>query len=106
MLPKLDLAPINHIEIRNGQARITGRNVKVKMVISRLIHGEPTTIEEVMEQYNLSRAEVHAVLAYYFDHQEAIDRFFEAEDRFARENIPSIDTLLTRLGQSRNSDGE
>jgi uncharacterized protein (DUF433 family) len=97
MLPKLDLPPINHIEIRNGQARIVGRNVKVKMVISRLIHGTGATTDEVMEQYNLSRAEVHAVLAYYYDHKEAIDRFFEAEDRFAREHIPSVDTLKARL---------
>lgn len=97
----MDFPPINHIEIRDGQARIVGRNVKVKMVISRLIHGTGATIEEVMAQYNLSRAEVHAVLAYYYDHKDEVDRFFEAEDRYARENIPSIDELKARL-QGRN----
>lgn len=97
MLPKMDFAPVNHIEIRNGQARIVGRNVKVKMIISALIHGIPSTIEEVMEQYNLSRAQVHAVLAYYYEHQEAIDRFFEEEDHAAKELIQSIDTLKSRL---------
>ncbi len=97
MLPKMDFAPINHIEIRNGQARIAGRNVKVKMVISAFIHGVPATIDEIMEQYNLSRAQVHAVLAYYYEHKEVIDRFFEEEDRAAKELIPSIDTLKSRL---------
>jgi uncharacterized protein (DUF433 family) len=67
-MQQVDFPPINHIEIRNGQARIAGRNVKVKIIISRIIHGEPTTIEEVMEQYNLSRAEVLACLAYYYDY--------------------------------------
>jgi uncharacterized protein (DUF433 family) len=85
----INYPPVYHIEIRDGQARISGRNLKVKMVISRLIHGTGATIEEVMEQYNLSRAEVHAVLSYYYDHKAEIDRYFEQEERFARENIPS-----------------
>jgi uncharacterized protein (DUF433 family) len=97
MLPKMNFPPINHIEIRDGQARIVGSNVKVKMVISRLLHGTGATIEEVMEQYNLSRADVYAVLAYYFDHKNAIDRFFEEEERLAHELIPSFDDLKSRL---------
>ena len=101
MLPKVNFSPINHIEIRDEQARIVGRNVKVKMVISRLIHGTGATIEEVMEQYNLSRAEVYAVLAYYHDHKDAIDRYFQEEDRFARENIPSMGVLRQRIKQRK-----
>lgn len=101
MLPKLDLPPVPHIEIRDGQARIVGRSVKVKMVISRLIHGAGATVDEVMEQYSLTRGEVYAVLAYYYDHKEAVDRFFEEEDRVAREKIPSRDTLKQRLHARR-----
>lgn len=97
MLQKINYPPVSHIEIREGQARIIGRTVKVKMVISRLIHGTGATVEEVMEQYNLTRAEVHAVLAYYYDHKREIDHYFEEEDRFAQENIPSLDDLKTRL---------
>lgn len=97
MLPKMNFPAVNHIEIRDGQARIVGSNVKVKMVISRLFHGTGATIEEVMEQYNLSRADVYAVLAYYYDHKNEIDRFFEEEDRVAYEHIPSFADLKTRL---------
>lgn len=102
MLPKVNFPTVNHIEIRDEQAYIVGRNVKVKMVISRLIHGVGATIEEVMEQYGLSRAEVYAVLTYYHDHKEAIDRYFEEEDRFARENIPSIEALRERIEQRKS----
>ncbi len=105
MMETINFPPINHIEIRDEQARIAGRNLKVKMVISRLIHGTGATVEEVMEQYNLSRAEVHAVIAYYHDHQEAIDHFFEAEERFAREHIPSLEDLKARL-RARTEDKE
>lgn len=94
MLPKVDFAPINHIEIRDGQARVAGRNLKVKMVISRLFHGAGASIEDVMAQYELTRSEVHAIIAYYYDHKAAIDAYFEAEDRL---EIPALDTLKHRL---------
>jgi uncharacterized protein (DUF433 family) len=105
MLPKVDFAPVSHIEIRAGQARIVGRNVKVKMVISRLIHGAGATVDEVMEQYNLSRAEVHAVIAYYYDHKAEIDRYFAEEDRVARAEIPSLHDLEGRLTNRREDGG-
>jgi hypothetical protein len=40
---------------------------------------------------------VYAVLAYYYDHKNEIDRFFEEEDRVAYEHIPSFADLKTRL---------
>ena len=97
MLPKMDFPPINHIEIRDGQARIAGRNVKVKMVISRMIHGVPTTVEEVMEQYNLSRAEVLACLAYYYDYQDEIEEHFHEQDEMTHAMATPLDTLMTHL---------
>jgi uncharacterized protein (DUF433 family) len=104
MLPKMNYPPKNHIEIRDGQAQIIGRNVKVKMVISRLFHGAGASIEEVMNQYHLSYAEIYAVLSYYYDHREAVEHYFEEEDRFAREHIPSGTDLKTRL-KKRNQSG-
>src|SRR5215203_2774184 len=77
---KVNFPVISHIEIHEGQARVVGRNVKVKMVISRLLHGAGATIEEVMGQYQLSRSEVLACLEYYYDHKDAIDHVFELED--------------------------
>lgn len=105
-MQKVDFAPVQHIEVRDGQARITGRNLKVKMVISRLFHGTGATVEEVMEQYNLTRADVHAVIAYYYDHKEAVDRYFEDEDRMAYENIPSLNDLMNRLQPKTDDSNE
>lgn len=96
-LSGIDFSPKQHIEIRDGQARLTGRNLKVKMVISRLFHGAGASVDEVMEQYNLTRAEVHAVITYYYDYREAIDRYFEQEDKMASESIPSVNDLQKHL---------
>jgi uncharacterized protein (DUF433 family) len=95
-MDKVNYPPVQHIEVRDGQARISGRPLKVKMVISRIIHGS-ATIDEVMEQYNLTRAEVHAVIAYYFDHKEQIDRYFEEEEKQVAANVTPLDELLSRL---------
>ncbi len=47
------------------------------------------SIEEVMEQYNLSRAQVYAALAYYYDNEETIKQFLRDVDTYVEENIIS-----------------
>lgn len=94
---QVDYPPINHIEIRDGQARIAGRNLKVKMVISRLLHGEATMVEEVMEQYNLSRAEVLACLSYYYDYREAIEQHFQEQEEALHQAAIPLDELLAQM---------
>lgn len=102
MTQPVNYPPISHIEIQDGQARIMGRNLKVKMVISRLLHGMGATVDEVMDQYNLSRAEVLACLAYYYDYQAAIDQHFdELEEAVHKVAIP-LDELIARLRQQKN----
>ncbi len=93
----VDFPVINHIEIRDGQARLAGRNVKVKMIISRLFDGTGATIEQVMEQYNLSQSEVYAILAYYYDHKAEIVRYFEEEDKALHAEAVSAAELKERL---------
>jgi uncharacterized protein (DUF433 family) len=96
---QVNFPPINHIEIREGQARIIGRNTKVKMVISRLLHGTGATVEEVMEQYNLSRAEVLACLTYYYEYQDAIEQHFTEQEEAVHQVAIPLDELLAQLRQ-------
>ena len=96
-MQQVDYPPIEHIELRDGQARVKGRQVKVKMVISRLIHGTGARVEEVMEQYSLSRAEVLACLSYYYDYQAAIEKHFDEQERALHEKAVPLDELLTQL---------
>ena len=87
--------PVIHIEIIDGKAYIKGRMLKVRMVAGMYVHAG-ATIEQVMEQYNLSAAEVHAALAYYYDHQTE----YEAEDRALQPLIDQIkDESEARLTQ-------
>lgn len=93
---KVNFPPVNHIEIRDGQAYIAERTVKVRMVISRLFHGTRPDIETVMAQYRLTRAQVHAIIACYYDHQAEIDAYFDAEDQAAA-TLPDLADLKHRM---------
>ena len=92
----MDIAPVHHVEIVDGQARIKGTPFKAKLVASmHVIAG--ASIEEVMEQYNLSRAQVYAALAYYYDNQEEIEQSFRDAEAYVREVGISSEELATKL---------
>ncbi len=70
-----------HVEVPvDGPARLARwPRVRVAQVaMDYLAHG--WSVDEICRQYpHLLPAEVHAAMAYYFDHREAIDREIEAE---------------------------
>jgi uncharacterized protein (DUF433 family) len=89
--------PVSHVELIDGKAYITGRMLKVRVVAGMYVHAG-ATVEQVMEHYSLSAAEVHAALAYYYDHQEA----FEAEDRALQPVLEQLASATdTQLEQMR-----
>jgi len=65
-----------HIEITpgvmGGKPRIAGHRISVQDVV--IWHNEMGySVEKIAEDYNLSLADVHAALAYYYDHKEEVD---------------------------------
>jgi uncharacterized protein (DUF433 family) len=60
--------------------------------------------DEMCRQHpHLTKAEAHSAMAYYFDHQEAVDReieaeFIEVENARTRDANSSIRTLLRAKG--------
>ncbi|MCW1969437.1 MAG: DUF433 domain-containing protein [Anaerolineae bacterium] len=58
--------------VRNGNPRIVGRRITVSdIVICHLHQGQ--SIADICVDYALNPAQVHAALAYYYDHQSVID---------------------------------
>ncbi len=74
------LEAVNHIcTDAEGRAWIDDTNVKViEVVRDWLAHG--SSPEELCCQFpHLTLAQIHAALAYYYDHQEHFDRVLAAE---------------------------
>ncbi len=84
-----------HIEIdpatRFGKPRIAGTRITVAdVVIMHLRLGQ--SIEEIAGAYDLSLADLHAAMAYYYDHRDVIEESISREDAVAeafRHNNPS-----------------
>ncbi len=103
----MEIAPINHIEIIAGQPMIRERRVKVRMIASMYVRaGAP--IDEIMEQYNISAAEVHAALAYYYDHKDAIETYWEEGEKLLQEVGTPLEERIAQLKarQSKNESGQ
>lgn len=72
-----------HIQKRDGEGAHLERlpRVRVAQIVADHL-GYGWSAEEIVRQYpHLTPAEVHAALAYYFDHREEIDEELAAELR-------------------------
>ena len=84
-----------HIErtpgVAGGKPRIAGHRITVQNIAiwhERL----GLSADEIASEYDLTLADVHAALAYYFDHRVEIDRSIEEGEAFSealRQATPS-----------------
>jgi uncharacterized protein (DUF433 family) len=86
----------------NGVAWISGTKIKViEVATDKLAHG--SSPEEMHFQYpHLSLAQIHAALAYYYEHQEEIDaeiqrRWLEVKELAAHEADSPLQKRLREL---------
>ena len=94
-----------HIELTatasGDRPRITGRRITVvDIVVSHERLGRSP--DEIAADYDLTLADVHAALAYYFDHRDEVERSIQEDRAFAeklREDIPS--KVTNRLRELR-----
>lgn len=75
-----------HIEImpnvRGGRPRIAGTRITVADIsIMHLRLGQ--SLEEIAGKYDLALADVHAAMAYYYDHRSEVDADIESDEAFA-----------------------
>ncbi len=76
----------SHIELRSSirgqRAFVAGHRVRVQDIV--LWNEEGLSADEIVARVpTISLADVHAALAYYYDHREAIDRQIQEDALFA-----------------------
>ncbi len=78
----MTVATNNHIVIDDkGVARIGGTRFKVIHLVKSMMAWHPT-VQQLHEAHpDLTLAQIHAALAYYYDHKAAIDAAIERETR-------------------------
>src|ERR1700745_2526340 len=68
-----------------GQPRIAGTRIKVKHVYLWVEQMGMTPAQVVAEYPHLTMAQVHAALAYYWSHQDEIQKDIEEEEKLVAE---------------------
>ena len=84
--PQLTYPYITHDpEVRAGKACIEGTRLAVVDIV--LLHKRGHTPEEMQTYYMrpLTLAQVHSALAYYYDHREEVEAYFEESHQAAAE---------------------
>ncbi len=95
-----------HVGVRpgfcGGEPHILGHRIKVKHVAVWHEQAGMTPAEIVATYPGLTLADVHAALAYYYDHREEIQAAIAEEDRFVEQMKATAGSSLLRekLGQT------
>jgi uncharacterized protein (DUF433 family) len=72
-------------QVRGGKACIEGTRISVKDIVC--LHEEGYTPERMLNVFGtpLTLSQVHAALAYYYDHKEEIEASFAEEEKLVAE---------------------
>ncbi len=97
-----------HIEITpgvcGGRPRIAGHRITVEQIAiwhERL----GRSADEIATEYDLQLADVHAALAYYFDHREQLDAAIADADAWIEELRQKTPSLVKQKLKPKSSDG-
>jgi uncharacterized protein (DUF433 family) len=88
--------PVQHIEIIDGQAFVARQRVKVKMIVNMHLRGG-APIEDVIEQYDLTEAEIYAALTYYYDNKAAFDHQYDEDQALLKQIGISAEEHIAKL---------
>jgi uncharacterized protein (DUF433 family) len=73
-------------DICSGHPRVAGTRIRVSNIVLWTEQGQSP--DEIVAGYpQLTLADIHAALAYYFDHREELDRLIEEDSRFVSEQM-------------------
>src|SRR5436190_12935753 len=79
----------------NGKPRIAGKGIKVEFIAE--LYNLDWTVDDLVEEFELTPGQVYAALSYYFDHKDEIDRSIrEAEEKTRHIGTP-IEELKKRI---------
>ncbi len=84
----MERVSVEHIAIHPdfcfGKPRIAGTRMSVAAIVEMYLEmGQ--SLEEIASKYDLSLASVYAAMAYYYDHQQEIDRHTAESEAFVEE---------------------
>jgi uncharacterized protein (DUF433 family) len=95
-----------HIQITpdvcGGKPRIAGHRIRVQDIVIWYEHLNMSPDEIVYHHPSITLADVHAALAYYYDHLEEIRQQIRDSETFATQMAAETPSILQRKLKERN----
>ncbi len=102
IMPSTRSLPIDHVAItegfRGGEPYITGKAVTVREVVQAYIR-LGATVEEIADAYLLTPAQIHAALAYYYDHTAEIDALIATSPHYSLPDNPQREMTASEVSR-------
>lgn len=80
-----------------GKPHITGTRISVHQV-AILFERHQWPIDHIADEYNLTPAQIHAALSYYYDNKQTIDTEIQDADDQTEQTGKSLAKLVKQLG--------
>lgn len=91
----------DYIIERDGEARLADHQYLKAELVARMHVDGSRPVDYIMEHYGLTRAEVHAALAYYYENQQILDAAYERS--WSESQAKKSDELMAKI-KSRRED--
>lgn len=91
----------NHIVITNEKATMAGHGGIKAELVARMVVDDGYTIEQTMENYNLSRAQVLSAMAFYYKNQQVLDEARRQALAEIKANAMTLDKFKVKLAQKK-----
>lgn len=75
---------------------IAGKKITVHEIAAMVAIGG-SSVQWVVENFDLTPAQIHAALSYYYDHQEQIDREIREADEYVRQHAIDAQAHLAEI---------
>ncbi len=87
--------------VLGGRPRIAGRRVSVENIA--VLHNGGWSVNTIVDELELTPAEVYAALSYYYSHKDEIDQAIRDADALIRREAKPLSELLARSNSSGES---
>lgn len=96
-------------DVFSGEPHIAGKRIRVRDIA--MWHQNGATVEKIVQQFDVTIAEVHAALSYYYDHRDEIEAYTQWETEFADRHLAdgkarTTDDLKARIVPRRRTKGQ
>ncbi len=96
---------LEQIENEFGRLKlvVAGTKITVHEIAEMVQHGG-ATVDWILENFALNRAQIHAALAYYYEHQAQLDQEIAATNTDVRRRATDAQTHLAQIRARKNSE--